>query len=205
MRTARNLHQNTIVIMGSVVGAISIFSLLQAFLDFGLSKVVGDFVFYYRTLGRWVFGWIGQPFDWAVPFWLRDFWSLSFATAAIGLRSKLLALDANTALRSLLSNSHSRCKRICLYVSIYVIAGFSLLGIFVLIRIAWLAVAKRPLLLQGEVSILKDTYPQQDENDEIGSVVRFVNSEIYSSRVSILVTASALIVFFAVNAYGLSV
>jgi len=81
----------TLGALGAVASAISIFSLLQHTLEFGLASSLFQLVEFYREMGRWVFGWIGLPFGIDIPRWLIDFWVLS--AVGVGITSRAAFRD----------------------------------------------------------------------------------------------------------------
>jgi hypothetical protein len=70
----------------SSLAAISLFSLLQRWLVFGMSQIMVDFVGYYREVANFLFGWI--PVVLNLPFGaiLTDLWTLSFVGVGLGSR-----------------------------------------------------------------------------------------------------------------------
>ena len=77
----------TFSVLGALVSAISVFSLVQNTIDFGLASIFAEFIGYYRNFGKWIFGWIGWPFGVRAPSWLIDCWVLSSVGVGITARA----------------------------------------------------------------------------------------------------------------------
>jgi len=80
-------------ILGVVVSASSVFSLLQRGFEFPLSLSLFDFLSYYRELIDPIFQFCYKPIYWIfgpinIPSWLSDAQTLSFVSGAIYIKTK---------------------------------------------------------------------------------------------------------------------
>jgi hypothetical protein len=71
----------TFRVLGIVIGALSVVSLVQRFLDVGLAGVLADCVDFYREVSTVVLGAPARLFGWSPPRPLVDVWALSFVGA----------------------------------------------------------------------------------------------------------------------------
>lgn len=67
----------TLWLLGAFTSAISTFSFLENIYEFGITDSLVDFIEFYRSMGEWTFGWLGWPFGFTIPSWLIDCWVLS--------------------------------------------------------------------------------------------------------------------------------
>lgn len=70
----------------SALAAISLFSLLQRWIAFGMGRVVVDFIGYYREVANFLFGWIPALLNLPFGTILTDVWTLSFVGVGLGSR-----------------------------------------------------------------------------------------------------------------------
>lgn len=133
--------KEVMALLGAMLAAPSIISLIQHFFAVGLVGYFADFVTFYRALVEPVFTVLYWParaliaaMDWplVIPAWLQDLHALSFAGAALFTRA-LVAAEA-----------HENKTYNALAFAIFTFGfGVTLLGLFLLIGIAQ-AMTSRP-------------------------------------------------------------
>ena len=98
-RARRNTFRAVITILGAIVAAPTLISMIQQILQVGLTWHFAEFVSFYRKLFAPIIDFIQWPlrtvlqwlqFDFAIPQWLKDLQILSFIGAGIGARSEML-------------------------------------------------------------------------------------------------------------------
>lgn len=202
--------------LGAVAGAFSLFSMAQNAFQFGLAPIMADFVEYYRTLGQWVFGWIGWPFGWDVPLWLRDAWTISIIGSGLAYRIELtetkegldsywsqevnntwinekekeLALEeaAEDIVKMKLAYRRDQWKGLI----IIPVQGLLLIGLYYGFITIQYALRRRP----SKASLEHPSFPR---------TMALADKSVLRTRHEIFYTFAILILFFAVNAFGLSV
>ena len=90
--TVRREVSNLYAIIGGLVSAGSLISLVQKFFNIGLAPVLAEFVAYYRRIAHffvdWLFFWV--PFE--VPGWYKDAYVISFVFLVTFVRAIVAVL-----------------------------------------------------------------------------------------------------------------
>ncbi len=175
-------------LLGGVAGAFSLFSLLENLFQFGIASMFVDIVEYYRALGDWLFGWVFLPFDVDLPGWLRDLWCLSFIVCGMKYREESLIRASG------LSTPRFR----------YIYSGSNAFGSIIKVIVRGFSLASFASIFGMLLQISAKQVPEDLPNNK-PETIRLYNFMIASSKRVVVSTLVALIIFFALNAYGLSV
>lgn len=122
-------------LLGSVVSAFAIVSLIVKAFAIGLSPIMLETLEYYRSVANFLFGGLLDALRWimptlSVPDWLKDVWALSFVGGAVGGRAFLLAEGTTPG-------------RFVAAIACALIAGVTFAGLLVVVL--WLAQILNPL------------------------------------------------------------
>lgn len=81
--------------LGVLFSATSAFSLLHRFFEFGLAPLLWEFVSYYRILTDLAFGWISIFVSFEIPPIIHDLWTLSLLGTGVFMRSEAMGEPTN--------------------------------------------------------------------------------------------------------------
>ncbi len=115
----------TIRVLTIIVATMGVISFTQKLFDVGLGSMANSYIGFYRQISQAIFGLPAELVGIKIPVILVDFWTLSFISAGAYVRSK------NVEKARAFRNYNFAEPSIKLRASIFFIAGFTGLGLFV--------------------------------------------------------------------------
>lgn len=199
-------------LLGLCLSAISLFNLSLRLGDVGISSVFFELIQYYRLIADFFFGWLLLRLPEWVPPWLGELWLLSFVIALLMMRGHRMAMAM------LVPKPIQRLKKFRVLSSIARICQMLLYG-FTFYSLL-IAVFGPLLFFLAARYQSRSWWAEVIEADNAGERKRVIDRKLRQGQaddgvmemfhlmfilINTYLALSLAVIFFAINAYGVSI